>query len=75
MSLTTYRFKASEIDQNFLEELKQKYGDQEIEIIVTEMSETDYLFTSEANKKRLLSALKSVEKRENLVQVSLEELE
>ena len=75
MSSTTYRFKASEIDQNFLEELKQKYGDQEIEIIVTEMSETDYLFKNEANKKCLLSALKSVEKRENLVEVSLEELE
>lgn len=32
--LTTYRLKASELDQNFLEQLKSIYGDQEIEISV-----------------------------------------
>jgi hypothetical protein len=32
---TTYRFKASKLDQSFLETLKAIYGDQEIEINVS----------------------------------------
>ena len=38
---TTYRLKASELDQHFLEILKSVYGDREIEITVSELSETD----------------------------------
>lgn len=36
--LTTYRLKASELDQNFLEQLKSIYGDQEIEISVSNLT-------------------------------------
>lgn len=36
--LTTYRLKASELDQSFLENLKATYGDQEIEISVSNLT-------------------------------------
>ncbi|MEQ9550837.1 MAG: hypothetical protein RIM23_14625 [Coleofasciculus sp. G3-WIS-01] len=71
---TIYRLKANEIDRNFLEEIKTKFGDKEIEIIVSEFDETEYLLKSEANKNRLLGAIKNVEERKNLVGVNLQDL-
>ena len=47
---TVYRLKASEIDHNFLQEIEAKFGDKEIEIVVSEFDETDYLLKSESNK-------------------------
>ncbi|NBD16433.1 MAG: hypothetical protein GVY04_09920 [Cyanobacteria bacterium] len=55
--------------------LKAKYGDEEIKITIDEISKTDYLFQSEANKKRLLNAIKSVNQGNNLIEVSWEDLE
>ena len=72
---TVYRLKASELDANFLAELKATYKDKEIEIIVCEVDETAYLFKSEANKQRLLQAKENVENHTNLVSVDLEDLE
>lgn len=69
-----YRLKASEIDSKFLEDIKATFGDQEIQILITEVDETRYLLESEANKNRLLVAIRNVENRQNLVEVSLEEL-
>ncbi|MGK7905391.1 MAG: hypothetical protein AB4352_29095 [Hormoscilla sp.] len=71
---STYRLKASELDERFLAGLKSIFGDKEIEIIVSEVSETDYLLKSEANKNRLLQAVENVKNRTNLVEVNLEEL-
>ncbi|NEO53467.1 MAG: hypothetical protein F6K54_10460 [Okeania sp. SIO3B5] len=70
-----YRLKASQLDHNFLETLKAKFGDKEIEIIVSEVDETAYLFKSKTNKNRLLNAVKNVEHQTNLIEVSLEEIE
>ena len=72
---TIYRLKASELDNNFLEGLKTTFGDKEIEIIVYEVNETDYLLKSDANKARLLQAIENVNNKNNLVEVSLENLE
>ncbi|MEG4506644.1 hypothetical protein QUA81_03435 [Microcoleus sp. F6_B4] len=44
---TVYRLKASELDRNFLEQIKAIFGDKEIEIIVSECDETEYLLKSE----------------------------
>lgn len=44
-----YCLNATELDQNFLESLKAKFKDQEIEIIVNPADETDYLIASETN--------------------------
>jgi antitoxin YefM len=71
----SYRVKASELNQDFIDGLKATFGDQEIEIIVYEVNETHYLFQSPANKKRLLKAIENVRQGENLVEVSLGNLE
>jgi antitoxin YefM len=72
---TVYRLKASELDRNFLEKIKAIFGDKEIEIIVTEFDETEYLLNSESNKDRLLRAVENVKEGQNLVEVNLQDLE
>ena len=72
---TVYRLKASEINSDFLEKIKHKFGNKEIEITVSELNEdeTEYLFKSEANKNRLLTAVENIKARKNLVEVNLED--
>ena len=71
---TVYRLKASELDSNFLEEIKAAFGDKEIEIIVSQFDETEYLLKSTANKNRLVKAIENVKKKQNLVEVNLQDL-
>ena len=72
---SVYRLKANDLDTRFLEGLKATYKDREIEIIVSEVNETEYLLKSEANKLKLMQAIENVEQQINLVTVDLEELE
>ena len=71
----TYRIKANELDEKFIEGIKTTFGEQEIEIVVSDMDETDYLLQSPANKERLLKAIENVKQGENLVTISLENRE
>ena len=70
-----YRIKANELDEKFIEGIKTTFGEQEIEIVVSEMDETDYLLQSPVNKERLLKAIQNVNRGENLVTISLEDIE
>lgn len=71
-----YRIKANELDERFIEGLKTTFGEQEIEIVVSEIiDETLYLLQSPANREKLLNAIENVKRGENLVEVSLETLE
>jgi antitoxin YefM len=70
-----YRLKASEIDLSFLEEIKAKFGDKEVEITVTEFDETEYLLQSRENKERLLKAIKNLKKSKNIVEINLQDLQ
>jgi len=70
----TYRLNESELTQDCLEGLKATFRDQEIEIIVHTLDETDYLLKSEANKEKLLAAKSKVDQGKNLVVVQLENL-
>ena len=72
---SVYRLKANDLDTRFLEGLKTTYRDREIEIIVSEVDETEYLLKSEANKQKLIQAMENVEQHINLIEVNLEELE
>ncbi len=72
---SVYRLKANDLDTRFLEGLKATYKDREIEIIVSEVDETEYLLKSEVNKQKLIQAIENVEQHINLVEVNLEELE
>ena len=63
----TYRIKANELDEKFIERIKTTFGEQEIEIVVSDIDETDYLLQSPVNKERLLKAIQNVKRGENLV--------
>jgi antitoxin YefM len=39
----TYRIRANELDEKFIERLKTTFGEQEIEIVVCDIDETEYL--------------------------------
>jgi antitoxin YefM len=49
--------------------LKTAFGNKEIEIVVSEADETEYLLRSPSNRAHLLKAVADVEAGQNLVQV------
>ena len=65
---STYRLNANELNNNFLDGLKEMFKDKNIEIIVTEYDETEYLLGNDANKKRLLEAIDNVNSGKNLIE-------
>ena len=67
---STYRLNANEVDENFLAGLKVTFKGREIEIVVYEVDETEYLLKSEANRERLLAAKKNIENGTHLVKVT-----
>ena len=71
---SSYRLKASELDEKFIAGLKETYKDKDIEIIVYEVDETAYLLKSEANKKKLMQAKTNIENNVDLIKVNLEDL-
>ena len=62
-----YHIKADELDQRFLDALKELFKDKELEIAVYERDETSYLLRSAANRERLLGAVADVENSLKLV--------
>ncbi len=72
---TVYSLKASELDLSFLEQIKATFGNKQIEIIVSECDETEYLLKSEVNKNKLLKAIENLKDRQNLVEVDLQDLQ
>jgi antitoxin YefM len=76
---TIYKLRADELDQRFLDTLKQQFRDRDIEIVVSEATEraedeTAYLLRSPANRERLLRALENVAEGRNLEVVDLGDL-
>lgn len=73
--LTTYKLKASEIDQSVIKTIKDLFKDKEIEIIVHEVEdETEYLLKSAKNKAHLLSAIANIDENKNLKEISVSDL-
>lgn len=72
---TVYHLKASEINPSLIEEIKAKFGDKYISIIVFEGDETAYLLQSEINKIKLLKAIENAKQGRNLVEVNIEDLQ
>ena len=77
--LSTYRLHTDELDSHFVDALKTLFRDKTIEIVVTdvpddELDETDYLMSTDANRDRLLAAIKNVKNGNGLVEVDLDTL-
>ena len=58
---TTYRFNTRELKNSFIDTIRATYPDQDIEILVRERDETEYLFRSPANREYLEKSIKNVE--------------
>ena len=70
---TTFHLKASELYEEFLKKLKTLFKGKNISLSVEEdMDETEYLLSTEANRKHLMEAIENVEKG-NLVKISGED--
>jgi antitoxin YefM len=71
---SSYRLKANELDEKFIAGLKETYKDKDIEIIIYEVNETEYLLQSEVNRQTLMQAKTNIDNRTNLVEIDLEDL-
>ena len=69
-----YRLKANKLDIKFIEGLKKIFKGKDLEIVIYDVDETEYLTQSPENKKRLLEAIDNVNKRKNLVSINIEDL-
>ena len=70
----TYRLRADQLDENFIEDLQKTYKNKEIEIVVYEVNETQYLLKNRANRQRLLQAKNNIEQGISMVEVDLDNI-
>jgi len=62
-----YHLDAEELDETFLQGLKQTFQKRRLEIIVREEDETEYLLSSPANRRELMKAFEDVQAGRNVV--------
>lgn len=72
---TIYQINADELDQNILDSIKALFKNKEIEIVVTELDETEYLLRSTANREQLLRAIEDVEANQNIITPNQEQFQ
>ncbi|MBD9358645.1 hypothetical protein [Methylomonas albis] len=76
---TTYKLKASELNDDFLQSVKALFHDKVVEIAIcdsleAEEDETTYLLKNPVNSERLLTAINNIEQKQNIVRIDLSEL-
>ncbi len=62
-----YQINADELDENLLNSIKAQFKHKEIEIVVFERDETEYLLRSPANRNYLLRAIRDIEENKNII--------
>jgi antitoxin YefM len=70
---TTYQLHSRELDEKFLEAIKHLFADKYIKIVITELDDTAYLSSSEANHEHLMRAIRDIGAGENLQVVDIED--
>ncbi len=70
----TYRLSADQINTNIIDSIKATFGNNEIELIVHTLDETDHLLSTKANREHLFEALKRSGDSQNVVTVDVKEL-
>ncbi len=71
----TFDMRVDELDESVIKAIKLLFQEGEINIIVREHDETEYLLRSEANRKHLLRAVDYIENGGELIEVDLEDLQ
>ena len=60
--ITTYKLNTRELTDEIIRSIKEAFKDKDIEITVSDqMDETDYLLSTEANRKHLYESMKELE--------------
>ena len=65
--VTTYKLNTSELENAFIDTIRTTYPNQVVEIEVREQDATEYLFSTPANRKRLMEAINNIEEGKNLI--------
>ncbi len=72
---TTYYLEEKELNEDFISSVKKLFKNKKLAITIQEeMDETEYLMSSEINKKRLQQALEEYSHKKNIIEVDWEEL-
>lgn len=72
---TTYRLNSKELSEEIIRSIKEAFKDKDIEITVSDLvDETEYLLSTEANKKHVYRSIEEIEKG-NGIPMSLAELQ
>jgi hypothetical protein len=67
--LTSFTLNANELDVSFLEKLRTMFRDKQIEVVVHEQDETEYLRSNPANREHLNRVIADIEAGTNLKEV------
>ena len=64
---TTYKLNTKELSDEVIKSIKEAFKDKDIEITVTDsFDETEYLLSTEANKKHLYKSIDDLEKSQSI---------
>ena len=65
--ITTYKLNTKELSIDLIQSIREAFKDKDIEITVTDQSdETEYLLSTEANKKHLYKSIDDLEKGQGI---------
>ena len=69
---TSFKLAADDLDLGFIEKLKSLFAHKNIEIVIYEQDETDYLMSDPENRRQLLASVEDVRNKRNMVTIDPE---